>query len=188
MNTCLRTLSLVGCLLLLTFAPGLAQQAKDKDRTKAVVDLASQSASGKEVAKKAASLKKLFPEVRTAMQLYNARKDGGIGFGDQGKRGIERTLVDLEEDGISKEMLSKLAPDLTRAAHLNLVLMEITRGFAPDKPFLGRGKKEWDRDVQLVLEGSRQLLKAVKAQDPKAVQAAAVQINKGCNNCHDGTR
>ena len=62
---------------------------------------------------------------------------------------------------------------------------EVVHRFAPAKPVLGRGKKEWERDVEALMAGSRSLLKAVKANDPEAAKATAVQINNACNSCHD---
>jgi hypothetical protein len=162
-----------------------AQQAKNQ--AKDVLDLVRQSEEGQDVARKAAALKPKFSTVRVVMQLYNARSQGGVGFGAKGGR-IERRLIDLDEDGISAEALKKESADLARVAHVNLVAAEITRGFAPDKPFLGRGKKEWDRDLDALKSASNDLLKAVKASDPKAVQSAAAKINHACNSCHDGER
>lgn len=161
-----------------------AQEAKGT--AKVVLDLARESEDGKDVAKKAAALKPRFNSVGLVMRLYNARPQG-IGFGEKGKR-IERRLIDLDEDGITAEALKKESADLTRVAHVNLVLAEVTRGFAPEKAAFGRGKKEWERDVDAMKTASAELLKAVKAADPKAVQAAAAKINKACNSCHDGER
>ena len=119
------------------------------------------------------------------MNLYNPRDRGGIGFGPRGIA-IERKLVDLEEKPLAAETLKKEATALVRLAHINLVMAEITHGFAPDKPFLGKGKKEWQRDVEAMKAASRSLLKAIAASSPKDVQLAAARINNACNNCHDG--
>jgi cytochrome c556 len=162
-----------------------AQEAKGL--VKAVFDLARESESGKDVDKKAAALKGAFKEVRAAMQVYNARTIGGVALGGKEVR-LERRLIDLGEDGITAEELKKASAGLTRLAHLNLVVAEVTRGFAPEKPAFGRGKKQWERDVEAVKEASRELLKAVKADDPRAVQAAAARVSKACNSCHDGER
>jgi hypothetical protein len=121
------------------------------------------------------------------MRLFNPRSSGGLGFGPRGVA-IEWKLLDLGDAGISAEALKKEAADLRRVAGVNLVLAEVTRGFAPEKPFLGRGKKEWERDVEALKAGSQELLKALQAGSPKDVQAAAGRINNACNNCHDGKK
>jgi hypothetical protein len=172
-------------LFAVSLIPVSARQVKGT--AKEVLDLAGESESGKDVARKAAALKGRFKEVGGAMRLYNARANGGVGYGPKGVR-IERRLIDIEEDGLTAEALKKESVELTRVAHVNLVLAEVTRGFAPEKAAFGRGKKEWERDVDAVKAASAELLKAVKAADPKAVQAAAAKINKACNSCHDGER
>jgi hypothetical protein len=164
-------------------AAGHAQDAKSPARE--VLALARESEEGKDVTKKAAALKKHFARVRAAMNLYNPRSRNGIGFGSRGVA-IERKLVELEEEVPSAETLKKESAELTRVAHLTLVMAEITRTFAPDKPFLGKGKKEWERDVDAMKAASQELLKAIKDSSPKAVQTAAARLNNACNNCHDG--
>ena len=173
-------LALVAAVLL-TAAP--AQEVKGP--AKAALELARESEAGKDVAKGAAALAKRLGGVQAAMRLYSPRSRGGVGLGPRGV-GIERRLVDLGEDGITSEGLKKESTDLTRLAHVNLVVAEATLAFAPAKPFLGRGKAEWGRDLGEVKEASRALLKAVEAGDPKAVQGAAVRVNNACNRCHDG--
>jgi hypothetical protein len=152
---------------------------------KKVLELAQEAESGKDVAKKAAALKPQFTGVRAAMNLFNPRSRRGIGYGPRGVA-IERKLLDLEEQALSAEALKRESAELIRLAGVTLVLAEVTRGFAPAKPFLGKGKKEWDRDALTMKTASRDLLKALRAGSPRDVQAAAKRINNACNNCHDG--
>jgi hypothetical protein len=184
MTRCLR-LTLAGAALFGGLLAGHAQDARGP--AKEVLDLAREAESGKDVTAKAASLRKRFGNARAAMRLFNPRSAGGLGFGPRGVA-IEWKLVNLGEDGISPEELKKEAADLRRVAQVNLVLAEVTRGFAPEKPFLGRGKKEWDRDVDAMKAASRELLKAVQAGSPKDVQTAVGRINNACNSCHDGKK
>ncbi len=164
-------------------ATGQAQVVKDS--RKEVLELARQAEAGKDIRKKAAALRPRFAGVRRAMNLYNPRDRGGIGFGPRGIA-LERKLIDLEEKPLDAQALKKESAELVRLAHINLVMAEITHGFAPEKPFLGKGKKEWQRDVEAMKAGSRRLLEALAASSPKDVQAAAARINNACNNCHDG--
>jgi hypothetical protein len=177
---------LFGLLALLgVLTTGHTQQARGP--WKDVVELAQKADTDKDVAKKAAALKKRFANARAAMQLYNPRSQGGLGFGPR-EVGIEAKLVSAGEDGIDAETLKKEAAEWKRVARINLVMAEIMRGFAPEKPFLGRGKKEWERDIDAWKSASRGLLKAVEDGSPKEVQAAAARINTACSNCHDGKK
>jgi hypothetical protein len=174
-----------GVVLLGALVAGPAQEAKGPARE--VLDLAREAEAGKDVAARAAALKKHFGNVRAAMRLFNPRSAGGLGFGPRGVA-IEWKLLDLGEAGISAAELKKELAELRRIAGVSLVVAEITRTFAPEKPFLGRGKKEWERDVEAMKAASRELLKALQAGSPKDVQAAAGRINNACNNCHDGKK
>jgi hypothetical protein len=156
-----------------------------KQSWKAVVELAKEADTDKDIAKRAAALK--FGSARAAMQLYNPRTQGGLGFGPR-EVGIEAKLVELGDDGINAETLKKESDEWKRVARINLVMAEIIGRFAPAKPFLGRGKKEWERDVQAWKTASQSLLKAIETGSPREVQAAAARINNACNNCHDGKK
>jgi cytochrome c556 len=101
---------------------------------------------------------------------------------------IEQKLIDLGKRELSAEALKKESADLTRLAHINQVVGEMTRSYAPARPFLGRGKKEWEQDVTALKKASQDLLKAVKASDPRAVKAAVSRINAACNSCHGDSR
>jgi hypothetical protein len=174
-----------GAVVLSAWAAARAQNVGGPG--KAVLELAREVAEGKDVAKKAAALKKQFRSNSAAMRLYNPRSRGGIGFGPGGE-GIEARFVDLGEEGISPEALKKEAQELRRAARINLVLAEVVRGFAPQKPFQGRGRKEWERDLEAMKKASAGLLKALDSGSPREVRAAAARINDACNSCHDGKK
>jgi hypothetical protein len=181
-NPC-RGLVLGVAMAVAVLAAGRAQEVKGPG--KEVLELARAAQAGKDVTMKAVALRERFTGVRAAMNLYNPRSRGGIGFGPRGVA-IERRLLDLEEQPLDEPALKKESAEWARVAHVNLVMAEITRGFAPPKPFLGKGKKEWERDVEALKKASKELAKAVEAGSPKAVQAAAKRINNACNNCHDG--
>ncbi len=173
-------------VVFLTFILSSVAQAP-KEVVKDVLALVAASQQGKEVTTEARQLSKKFNTIAAVMRLYNKRDQGGIGFGPKGVR-MERRLIDLEEDGISAETLKHEANELRKLAHVNLILAEASRAFAPTKEFQGRGKKEWLRDLDAVQSASRELLKAIESNDPKAVQTAATTINKACTRCHEGQR
>jgi hypothetical protein len=87
-----RALVLGGMVAALALTAGRGQDAKGV--AKEVLDLAREAEADKDVAKKAAALKKRFPDVRQAMRLYNVRRRGGVGLGEKGV-GIERRFVTL---------------------------------------------------------------------------------------------
>ena len=172
-------------LLLAGALAGWAQELKGP--AKAALELAREAEAGKDVTKGVPALSKQLGGVGAAMRLFEPRSRGGVGVGAKGA-GVERRLTDLAEDGLTAEAMKKEAADLTRLAHLTAVVAEATHAFAPTKPFAGRGKKEWDRDLTAVKAGSRDLLKAVRDGDPKAARSAADRVNKACTSCHDGAR
>jgi hypothetical protein len=174
------------CVVATAIAMLTAGRGQDaKNRWKDVVELAREAEAGKDITKKAAALK--FASARAAMQLYNPRTQGGLGFGPRAV-GIEARLVELGDDGINAEALKKELAEWKRVARINLVMAEVIRGFAPEKPFLGRGKKEWQRDADAWKSASSDLLKALDGGSPKEVQAVAARINNACNSCHDGKK
>ncbi len=175
--------AILAVLGMLTTSHGQQVKAPWKD----VVELAQKADTDKDVARKAAALKTRFRDARAAMRLYNPRAQGGLGFGTA-EVGIEARLVSAGEDGIDAATLKKEAEEWKRVARINLVMAEILRGFAPEKPFLGRGKKEWQRDVDVWKTASHGLLQALEKGSPKEVQAAAARINTACSNCHDGKK
>lgn len=176
-----------GALLLAVLScPGWTQQ-KTGERIKEFLALVGEVESGKDVSKQATALGKKFGGVRTTMNLYNSKAHGGIGFGVKGT-GMEARLVALEEKGITDEVLKAEAKELKKLAQITVVMSDALRGYAPAKPFLGRGKKEWDGDLETMKSGAQELSKAIAANDPKAVKAAATRINNACNRCHDGVK
>ena len=164
-------------------AVGQAQEVRGPARE--VVELAREAEAGKDVEKKAVALRKRFRNARAAMNLFNPRSRGGIGVGPRGTA-IEQALIGLEEEALTAQALKKESAELVRVAHITLVMAEITDGFPPAKPFLGKGKKEWERDVGAMKKAARDLLKALEARSPREVKAAATRINTACTNCHDG--
>jgi hypothetical protein len=174
---------LAAVLALLASGQAQAPRGAGKD----VLELVRQAEAGQDVTARAAALKNRFRNVLGVMNLYNPRPRGGIGFGAKGV-GLESRLVDLGEKEMTAAALKKESAELARAARVNLVLAEVVRGFAPAKPVLGRGPKEWQRDVAAMKSASEDLLKALAAGSPRDVRAAGRRINTACNNCHDGKK
>ncbi len=145
--------------------------------------LARESQDGKDVAKKAAALQKKYAGVHVLMRVYGPRSRGGLGFGPRAEP-LEARLLELGERSLSAAALKGESAELLRVGHVNLVVAEVVQGYAPKKRAAGRGKAEWERDVANLKKASKDFLDAVKAADPKAVQASAARINKAYDSCH----
>jgi hypothetical protein len=149
-----------------------------------VLALVREAEAGKDFAEKAARAGKRYGRVTTIMRVYNPTTEGGIGFGPEKGDSLEQKLLDLARRELTPDRLKKESAELARLAHINLVVAEMIRPHAPLEPVAGRGKKEWDQDVENLKKVSRGLLEAVRASDPAAVRAAAFRINRTCDRCH----
>jgi hypothetical protein len=165
--------------------------ADEKDIKKAqklIIDLAKESLAGKDISKKAAALKKDVEELDAWMHAYKPRGKGGIGFGPEKTNGIEMKIINMGKRALPAATLAKEADELIMAAHINIVLAEIARGYAPAKPKGGKGKKEWIQHVEDQKKAADELIKAVKAKNAAAAKSAANNLNQACNNCHTDFR
>lgn len=185
MSKCIRCLLLSTAVVLCSLMAGVAQELKGP--AKEAVDLAGQAESGKDIAESIKKFRERFGGVRAAMNVFNPRQRGGIGFGTKGIS-IEGKLINLEKKELAADQLKSESAELTRVAHVAVIMADVFRDLAPSKEFLGRGKKEWVEDTDAMKAGSQSLLKALKAGDPKAVKEAATKINNACNRCHDGKK
>ena len=130
-------------------------------------------------------------DLEDLMAVYKPTKGKGAGY-DPAKKGlgdgIEKRIIDI---GTKKELTKgELAAEkelLLRAAYYNLALYEISKGFGPPrKP--GKGIKEWTKHNAELKGGTVELMKAVKANDPKALKKAMTRIHAACNECHTDFR
>jgi len=74
-------------------------------------------------------------------------------------------------------------------AQVNIAIGRIAHHYAPDKPKPGgKGPKDWKQYTDDMLKSTQDFIKAVKADDPAKVKAAAVEINAACTRCHGDFR
>ena len=109
------------------------------------------------------------PEV---LEAFVARGDEMIGHGHTNSD-RQGTMPEAKE----KELI-------LRATYYNLALYEITKSFAPDKIKGGKGPKDWNKHNDEIMEGSKEVIAAVKANDPAALKKAMGRIGGGCTECH----
>jgi len=162
---------------------------------KAVLDLAKAIEKGeKDVAAKAAAVKKGGVELEGIMHSYKPADKKGIGFvqlknGQKPKAGdgIELKFLDLGKR-VSKMNLANEKADLIRMAYINLAIAELTIHYAPEKLNKGKGPKEWKQYTEEMKTATNKFLEAVKSGDPAKVKAAANDVSGSCNNCHGDFR
>ena len=146
------------------------------------------------VTKKVAAIKNKH-DLEDLMAVYKATTSKvsslrGAGY-DPAKKGpgdgIEKRMIDLGKKELPKDKLGAEKDLLLRAAYYNLALYEISKGFGPPKK-PGKGIKEWTKHNAELKDGTEELMKAVKANDPKALKKAMTRIHAGCNECHTDFR
>jgi hypothetical protein len=179
-------------------AVGTAQkEEKDKkdkvakevlDARKDILDLTKTIESGKKdaVANKVAAIRKGH-DLDSLMKIYQIHEKGGLGYGEKpdAKSGVEAKIIALQRNprGPSPAVLKKESADLLKLAYVNIAMAEIAKPFF-NKPMEGKGKKEWDGWLDDQKKASEDLVKAVKAEDSKAVAKAAKALLDSCTDCH----
>jgi hypothetical protein len=155
---------------------------------KDVVDLAKDIEAGNNGEAKAAAVQKKYDELNTVMQIYKPRAKGGLGIGPPSKGdGIELKIINMGKRAMSPATLRKESGELIKMAYINIAMSKITKYYPPPKK-PGKDVKEWKQYADEMAKGSKELIEAVKSDDPKKVKAAANNINGACNNCHSDFR
>src|SRR5438477_9473010 len=103
------------------------------------------------------------------MHGYKTKQKRGIGHGSNPKHGIETKIIALGKRALPAGTLDKESRELIRMAYVNIAIAEIAKHYAPAKPKGGKGKKDWEAHLADQKKSSQDLIKAVKAKDPKAV-------------------
>ena len=181
----------------LTLALAAVGTARDKEEDakaqKAILDATKSAESGqdKDVAAKAAAIKKAGFELDSLMKVYKIKKSGGVGFGSDPAptSGIEAKIqaLDRAKKGPPAATLQKESKDLIKMAYLNIAMAEIARPHFV-KPAGGKGKKDWDGWLDDQKQGAKDLIDAVKKNDSKGVAAAAKKMLNACTECHAAFR
>ncbi len=135
-----------------------------------------------------ADIKKKYDDLNDLMKIYKPTAKKGLGWNPAkpGKLdGIEQRINDLgTKKVLTKAQMAKEKELILRATYYNLALYEITKGFAPDKIKGGKGPNDWKKHNDEIMEGSKEVIAAVKANDPVALKKAMGRIGGGCTECH----
>jgi hypothetical protein len=123
------------------------------------------------------------------MNLYRARKIGGMGWGPTPipsgvQDGLEVTLISL-----SRAVPANFAQDdqaNIEAAYWVAAIAELTiardSGF---KPVGNKTKADWHQKASLVRLEALRFAKAAASKDAKVIQTSAKAITNACNQCHE---
>jgi cytochrome c556 len=119
---------------------------------------------------------------------FKPRSKGGLGVGAKAGTvkpdGIEYKLNDMTKGPLPAARLEKESADLIRMAQTAQAIAEIAEMNTPKKD---EGKKkvvDWKKFTKEQKDGAQEVIDAVNANNPKAVQAAATKLYGSCTSCH----
>lgn len=119
----MRTMMLMGCILLAGRPVGAYQKESVLDDVREIAD---DLAKGKDVKKKVEALRKKEDDLTEIMRAYKPRAKGGIGYGPKASNdGIEKKILDLGRKALTKDALAKERADLGKMLHLNRAISRI---------------------------------------------------------------
>jgi cytochrome c556 len=119
---------------------------------------------------------------------YKPRSKGGLGVGAKAGAvkpdGIEYKLNDMTKGPLPAARLEKESPDLIRMAQAAQAMVEIAEINTPKKDDGKKKVADWKKFNKDQKDGAQELIEAVNANNPKAVQAAATKLYGSCTSCH----
>jgi hypothetical protein len=188
-----RGLALIVGLSLLTYAtPYVASQDnKVKPIQKDLLEIAADLEAGKDVANKVKAFRKKHTDLDEVMHAYKPRMRGGVGVdpkSDPKSDGLELKFGNLSKRPLAPAALKKEKELLIKAAYVNLAMAKLTMEYPPEKPKGGKGAKEWTKLTQEMEKGTKEMIEALKKDDPVALKKAATEVNNACNTCHSDFR
>jgi hypothetical protein len=134
-------------------------------------------------------------EIERVMRQFKTRKDGGMGVGANGPKilgmpdGYELAIIAMAKKSPSAADLKANQEDLLKMAQVSQAIAEINYNYKVPKPkkpgVVPANYKQWNDEMKA---SSKELADAIKASDPKKVEAAATKLTAACNNCHTGFR
>ncbi|MFQ3650657.1 MAG: cytochrome c [Gemmataceae bacterium] len=189
----LRTLALMVGLGLFAFAsPSVnSQDNKVKPVIKEILEIAADLEAGKDVVAKVKAFRKKHDDLDEVMHGYKPRMRGGVGVdpkADAKSDGVEMKFNAIARRAMAPAALKKEKDLLLKAAYFNLAMAKLTKEYAPEKPKGGKGAKEWNKLTDEMEKGTKDMLEALKKEDPAALKKAVTDINNACNTCHSDFR
>ncbi len=167
--------------------PGSVGRGDDDDEETKALRKAIEAA-GKEVLRNlngidAAAAAKLAREHKmdATMRLLQIQSKGGLGIGDLTKAGHKNSI---DHKPPTRDEVKKHADDLVKVAQITAVIAEMTPTWGPTKAQGMKTPEKWNALSAEMKQGSADLMAAAKAQDEKAVLAAAKRMKNSCTVCH----
>jgi hypothetical protein len=173
------TLLTLGIWVLAVFTPvGAFDDIADAQK-----DILKLAKAGKVDAAQAKAIRKKYDDLGTIMTIYKPKAKKGLGF-NKTAQGIELKIINMGKRALSKATLAKESKGLIEMAHINMVIAEISKQYAPSKPKGGKTPAMWNNYADETKKAAEALIKAVKSGDPARVKSAATNLNSACNGCH----
>jgi hypothetical protein len=127
--------------------------------------------------------KKKYEELNHIMYIYKSSNRKGLAvFTPKGPSdGIEAKLNKLATlpRPMKAPAIKKMAPELLKATHVNLVMYEVTRLYTPTKD-----AKKWNQHNEDMKKATEALIKATKEANGEELKKAIEDVNSSCVNCH----
>mgnify|MGYP002778041848 CR=1 FL=1 len=188
-----RGLALIVGLSLLAYATPyvVSQDNKAKPIQKDLLEIAADLEAGKDVAAKVKAFRKKHTDLDEVMHAYKPRGRGGVGVDSKANDktdGLELKFNALAKRALAPAALKKEKELLIKAAYVNLAMAKITLEYPPERPKNGKGAKEWTKLTQEMEKGTKEMIEALKKDDPAALKKAVTEVNNACNTCHSEFR
>jgi hypothetical protein len=192
MPKCIRLLALmVGLCLLACATPDVLAQGP-KPVIKEIQEIAADLEAGKDVTAKVKAFRKKHDDLDEVMHTYKPRMRGGVGVDPKADAKLDSLELRISrlatKAALAPAALKKEKELLLKAAYVNLAMAKITLEYAPEKPKGGKGAKEWTKLTQDMEKGTKEMIDALKKEDPAALKKAAIEVNNACNTCHSDFR
>jgi hypothetical protein len=187
---------LVAIAVILVVATGLivdrswAADEEDKEIADAVRKIAKAVAANKpdDAKKEAEALVAKKKDLGDVMNMFKARKTGGLGIGPKPGAimpdGIEAKVLALAKKKLTTAEVKIQAPDLEKMGDDIAAISYVGDVHTPKKKDGTKDPKDWTKWMEDMRKGAKDLSKAAKAQDAAAIKDAAMKANASCSNCH----
>jgi len=150
-----------------------------KQAQKDILELVKLIEAGKPTGDKATEIKKKYEELNAVMHIHKPKTRGGLG--------VEQLFLGLAKRAPSGDLLTKMKPELLKAATVTLAVADITAHYpAPKKP--GKTAKDWKQYNDDLIKSTKEFTKAVNDGSSADIKKIAANINSACNNCHTDFR
>jgi hypothetical protein len=180
----------VGTGLIVGGSRSWAADDEDKEIAEAVRKIAKAVAANKpdEAKKEAEALVAKTKDLGDVMNMFKARKNGGLGIGPKPGAimpdGIEAKVIALAKKKLTAAEVKNHAPDLEQMGHDIAAISYVGDVHTPKKKVAAKDPKDWTKWMDEMRKGANDLSKAAKAQDATGIKNAAMKANASCSNCH----